>query len=213
MPVDRLLSPPNPRRRSICLALLLGGGAATHAGCTGEPAGPGPTPVSVLYVGGSWASVALSGSAGAWPGRVTRALGARGLPTRGVNGSGANESGALAVARMPLRLRTRPEVVVIALGTSEPATSAELESLLVLARDAGADVLLVQPDAALDEVIGDLGRRYALPPPPALLAGLDPAVIAHADTLIAAQARMAENLLLPVETLVRARWEQRATTP
>lgn len=167
-----------------------------------------PRPVAVLVLAGDWGAATLGGAHNAWPGLLTQRIREAGVPITTMNGSAEGETFPLAAERMPLRMRFRPELVVIAVGTDTPtADDAEaLHTLVRLAEDGGAELLLVPTQPALNAQVQTLAARDAHLLAPAITLR---ASSADRAALRAEQRAIADQLFEPVlaraEAILHAR--------
>jgi acyl-CoA thioesterase-1 len=131
----------------------------------------------------------------AYPTLVERMLRDRGHAARVVNAGISGSTSASAVSRLRWQLRSRPEIVVIALGGNDglrgvdvAATRANLSAAIELARQSGARVLLAgmklppnygpEYTAAFEAIFPALAAEHGVPLLPFLLEGVaaDPAL-------------------------------------
>jgi acyl-CoA thioesterase-1 len=131
----------------------------------------------------------------AYPTRVERMLRERGHAVRVVNAGISGSTSASAVSRLRWQLRSRPEIVVIALGGNDglrgvdvEATRANLSAAIELARQSGARVLLAgmklppnygrEYTAAFEAIFPALASKHGVSLLPFLLEGVaaDPAL-------------------------------------
>jgi acyl-CoA thioesterase-1 len=125
----------------------------------------------------------------AWPNLVERSLRERGQAVRMVNAGISGSTSASAASRLRWQLRTRPEIVVIALGGNDglrgvevSATRANLAAAIELAQRSGARVLLAgmklppnygpEYTAAFEALYPQLAAKYGVALLPFLLEGV-----------------------------------------
>lgn len=125
----------------------------------------------------------------AYPARLERALRERGRPVRVVNAGISGSTSASAVSRLRWQLRSRPDIVVIALGANDglrgvdlDSTRSHLSEAIALAKESGARVLLAgmklppnygpEYTRAFEEMFPELARRHRVALLPFLLEGV-----------------------------------------
>jgi acyl-CoA thioesterase-1 len=161
----------------------------------------------------------------AWPALVEARLRREGLPYRVVNAGVSGDTSAGALRRVDWTLRTRPEVVIVALGANDglrgqpvEALRGNLVAIVERLRAAGARVLLagmrMPPNygaaytRAFAGVYGEVARRTGVPLLPFLLEGVagEPA-LNQADGIhpnAEGHRIMAERVWLHLAPLLRA---------
>jgi acyl-CoA thioesterase-1 len=130
------------------LAALAAGSAAAQApAAPGAPAAAGP-PV-VVFLGDSLTAGFGLAADEAFPALVAASLAARGTPIRAINAGVSGDTTAGGLRRLDWALRSRPQVVVVALGANDglrgqplEAIEANLRAIVERCRAAGAKVLL-----------------------------------------------------------------------
>src|SRR5262245_61561721 len=125
----------------------------------------------------------------AYPSLVEQMLRERGLAARVVNAGISGSTSASAVSRLRWQLRSRPEIVLIALGANDglrgvdvETTRANLSAAIELAQQSGARVLLAgmklppnygrEYTAAFEKIFPALAARYRVALLPFLLEGV-----------------------------------------
>ena len=130
------------------LAALAAGSAAAQApAAPGAPAAAGP-PV-VVFLGDSLTAGFGLAADEAFPALVAASLAARGTPIRAINAGVSGDTTAGGLRRLDWALRSRPQLVVVALGANDglrgqplEAIEANLRAIVERCRAAGAKVLL-----------------------------------------------------------------------
>jgi acyl-CoA thioesterase-1 len=128
-------------------ALAAGSAAAQASAAPGAPAAAGP-PV-VVFLGDSLTAGFGLAADEAFPALVAASLAARGTPIRAINAGVSGDTTAGGLRRLDWALRSRPQVVVVALGANDglrgqplEAIEANLRAIVERCRAAGAKVLL-----------------------------------------------------------------------
>jgi len=179
---------PSPRRRSACaVAVLLFACAGVARAADRERV--------IVCLGDSLTEGFGLAPERAYPTLVERMLRERGHAVRVVNAGISGSTSASAVSRLRWQLRSRPEIVVIALGGNDglrgvdvEATRANLSAAIELARQSGARVLLAgmklppnygrEYTAAFEAIFPALASKHGVSLLPFLLEGVaaDPAL-------------------------------------
>jgi len=179
---------PSPRRRSACaVAVLLFACAGVARAADRERV--------IVCLGDSLTEGYGLAPERAYPTLVERMLRERGHAVRVVNAGISGSTSASAVSRLRWQLRSRPEIVVIALGGNDglrgvdvEATRANLSAAIELARQSGARVLLAgmklppnygrEYTAAFEAIFPALASKHGVSLLPFLLEGVaaDPAL-------------------------------------
>jgi acyl-CoA thioesterase-1 len=131
------------------LAAAAGGLAAAQASRPSPPApAVGPPPV-VVFLGDSLTAGFGVAAEEAFPALVAAALAGRGTPIRAINAGVSGDTTAGGLRRLDWALKSRPQVVVVALGANDglrgqplESIEANLNAIVEKARAAGARVLL-----------------------------------------------------------------------
>lgn len=181
----------------------------------------------ILVLGDSLSAAHGMATEDGWVSLLDRRLQTEGYPYQVVNASVGGETTSGARARLPVALRThRPEIVVLELGGNDgllgfPITEfqANLDSLVQMSVDAGAQVLIVgmmiPPNYGpvyaqqFASTYPDIAERYQLPVVPFLLEGvaLNPTLM-QADGIhptAEAQPRLLETVWPQLEPLLAHR--------
>jgi acyl-CoA thioesterase-1 len=131
------------------VAAAAAGFAAAQAPALPAPAPPAGTPPVVVFLGDSLTAGLGLAAEEAFPALVAAALAARGAPIRAINAGVSGDTTAGGLRRLDWALKSRPQVVVVALGANDglrgqPLRSIEdnLRAIVERARAAGARVLL-----------------------------------------------------------------------
>ena len=179
---------PSPRRRSACaVAVLLFACAGVARAADRERV--------IVCLGDSLTEGYGLAPERAYPTLVERMLRERGHAVRVVNAGISGSTSASAVSRLRWQLRSRPEIVVIALGGNDglrgvdvEATRTNLSAAIELARQSGARVLLAgmklppnygrEYTAAFEAIFPALASKHGVSLLPFLLEGVaaDPAL-------------------------------------
>ena len=179
---------PSPRRRSACaVAVLLFACAGVARAADRERV--------IVCLGDSLTEGFGLAPERAYPTLVERMLRERGHAVRVVNAGISGSTSASAVSRLRWQLRSRPEIIVIALGGNDglrgvdvEATRANLSAAIELAQQSGARVLLAgmklppnygpEYTAAFEAMFPALAARHGVALLPFLLDGVaaDPAL-------------------------------------
>jgi len=179
---------PSPRRRSACaVAVLLFACAGVARAADRERV--------IVCLGDSLTEGYGLAPERAYPTLVERMLRERGHAVRVVNAGISGSTSASAVSRLRWQLRSRPEIIVIALGGNDglrgvdvEATRANLSAAIELARQSGARVLLAgmklppnygrEYTAAFEAIFPALASKHGVSLLPFLLEGVaaDPAL-------------------------------------
>jgi len=179
---------PSPRRRSACaVAVLLFACAGVARAADRERV--------IVCLGDSLTEGYGLAPERAYPTLVERMLRERGHAVRVVNAGISGSTSASAVSRLRWQLRSRPEIIVIALGGNDglrgvdvEATRTNLSAAIELARQSGARVLLAgmklppnygrEYTAAFEAIFPALASKHGVSLLPFLLEGVaaDPAL-------------------------------------
>ncbi|MCU0224996.1 MAG: arylesterase [Acidobacteria bacterium] len=132
------------------LAALAAGLAAAQAPAASEaPAAAGAGPPVVVFLGDSLTAGFGLAADEAFPALVAASLAARGTPIRAINAGVSGDTTAGGLRRLDWALRSRPQLVVVALGANDglrgqplEAIEANLRAIVERCRAAGAKVLL-----------------------------------------------------------------------
>lgn len=137
--------------------------AVTPVACAGEDE---PGPGTILVVGDSLSAAYGMPAEQGWVALLSERLEAMGMPWSVVNASVSGETSRGGLARLPRLLDSHdPQVVIVQLGGNDglrgmpvPSIRANLEEMIEMSRDAGADVLL-----AGIRIPPNYGPRYTEP--------------------------------------------------